>query len=45
MKLQKLQLKNIGPFLDDEIDFATFENSESQAIILRSIEPYFAYLI
>lgn len=34
MKLQKLHLKNIGPFLDDEIEFATFENSQSQVTIL-----------
>jgi predicted ATP-binding protein involved in virulence len=34
MKLQKLHLKNIGPFLDDEIEFATFENSKSQVTIL-----------
>ncbi len=34
MKLQKLHLKNIGPFLNDVIEFATFENSESQVTIL-----------
>ncbi|MEH6306182.1 AAA family ATPase [Olivibacter sp. CPCC 100613] len=34
MKLQRLTLKNIGPFLDDSIDFATFENSASQVTIL-----------
>lgn len=34
MKLHKLYLKNIGPFLDDTIKFATFENSKSQVTIL-----------
>ena len=34
MKLHKLHLKNIGPFLDDTIEFATFENSKSQVTIL-----------
>ncbi|MHC5352826.1 AAA family ATPase [Myroides sp. LJL115] len=34
MKLRKLYLKNIGPFLDDSIEFATFDNSKSQVTIL-----------
>jgi len=34
MRLQKLYLKNVGPFLDDTIEFATFENSKSQVTIL-----------
>lgn len=34
MKLRKLYLKNIGPFLDDTIEFATFENSKNQVTIL-----------
>jgi len=34
MKLHKLYLKNIGPFLDDSIEFATFDNSKSQVTIL-----------
>ena len=34
MKLKKLKLKNIGPFLNDELEFATFENSDSQVTIL-----------
>lgn len=34
MKLLDLHLKNIGPFLDDILEFATFENSEKQVTIL-----------
>ncbi|MCE3075887.1 AAA family ATPase [Chryseobacterium gwangjuense] len=34
MKLLDLHLKNIGPFLDDTIEFATFENSKKQVTIL-----------
>lgn len=34
MKLESLYLRNIGPFLDDTIEFATFENSSSQVTIL-----------
>ncbi|WP_294304305.1 AAA family ATPase [uncultured Chryseobacterium sp.] len=34
MKLLDLHLKNIGPFLDDTIEFATFENSRKQVTIL-----------
>lgn len=34
MKLLDLHLQNIGPFLDDKIEFATFENSEKQVTIL-----------
>ncbi|WP_121965524.1 AAA family ATPase [Myroides sp. N17-2] len=34
MKLKKLYLKNIGPFLDDEIEFATNENAGSQVTII-----------
>ncbi|GEN76375.1 AAA family ATPase [Chryseobacterium hagamense] len=34
MKLLDLHLKNIGPFLDDRIEFATFENSRKQVTIL-----------
>lgn len=34
MKLLDLHLKNIGPFLDDRIQFATFENSKKQVTIL-----------
>ncbi|MEG1591207.1 AAA family ATPase [Chryseobacterium sp.] len=34
MKLLDLHLKNIGPFLDDKIEFATFENSKKQVTIL-----------
>ncbi|ALU26728.1 MULTISPECIES: AAA family ATPase [Myroides] len=34
MKLKKLYLKNIGPFLDDEIEFATNENAGSQVTIV-----------
>lgn len=34
MKLKKLHLKNIGPFLNDTIEFATWENSKSQVTIL-----------
>lgn len=34
MKLHKLHLKNIGPFLDDSIEFATYDNSKSQVTIL-----------
>lgn len=34
MKLLDLHLKNIGPFLDDRIEFATFENSKKQVTIL-----------
>lgn len=34
MKLLDLHLKNIGPFLDDRIEFATFENSKKQVTII-----------
>lgn len=34
MRLKKLYLKNIGPFLDDEIEFATNENAGSQVTII-----------
>lgn len=34
MKLIDLHLKNIGPFFDDRIEFATFENSKKQVTIL-----------
>src|SRR5690606_29537987 len=34
MKLKNLHLKNIGPFLNDTIEFATWENSKSQVTIL-----------
>jgi len=34
MKLLDLHLKNIGPFFDDKIEFATFENSNKQVTIL-----------
>lgn len=34
MLLKELHLKNIGPFLEDTIEFATFENSKSQVTIL-----------
>lgn len=34
MKLHNLHLKNIGPFLNDSIEFETFENSKSQVTIL-----------
>ncbi|MBD3905804.1 AAA family ATPase [Chryseobacterium sp. Ch-15] len=34
MKLLDLYLKNIGPFLDDTVEFATFENSKKQVTIL-----------
>ncbi len=34
MKLLNLHLKNIGPFLDDTIEFATTENSKKQVTIL-----------
>ncbi|WP_027378244.1 AAA family ATPase [Chryseobacterium daeguense] len=34
MKLLDLHLKNIGPFIDDTIEFATFENSKKQVTIL-----------
>ncbi|HAO08728.1 MAG TPA: hypothetical protein DCQ50_17510, partial [Chryseobacterium sp.] len=34
MKLLDLHLKNIGPFLNDKIEFATFENSKKQITII-----------
>lgn len=34
MKLLDLHLKNIGPFLDDTIEFATFDNSKRQVTII-----------
>lgn len=34
MKLLDLHLKNIGPFLDDRVEFATFENSKKQVTII-----------
>ena len=34
MKLLNLHLKNIGPFLNDTIEFATTENSKKQVTIL-----------
>jgi predicted ATP-binding protein involved in virulence len=34
MKLLDLHLKNIGPFLDDTIEFATSENSKKQVTII-----------
>lgn len=34
MKLLDLHLKDIGPFLDDKIEFATFENSKKQVTII-----------
>lgn len=34
MQLLNLHLKNIGPFLDDKLEFATFENSKKQITIL-----------